>query len=117
MIEYCKIRSVFIPVYADEDEGIIESWKELTVAYVDVLPTFVLTPNGDMEQMQNICLACFDKKASDKIMIKLFVEVDEFRIGKYEINEFRRGGFANKKRDQAGRSGNNTADSISNKNV
>ena len=104
LIEYCKIKTVFVPVYAeakgDEEEKII-SWKELAVAYAAVLPEFVMNPyETSIELQNNLCLICFDKKADDKVLIKLFVEIDEFKIGKYEVNEFRSGNYANKRRNK-----------------
>ena len=107
MIEYCKIKTVFVPVYSeakgDEEEKII-SWKELSVAYVAILPEFVMNPyETSIELQNNLCLICFDKKAEDKVLIKLFVEIDEFKIGKYEVNEFRRGNYANKGRNKTNR--------------
>lgn len=107
MIEYCKIKTVFVPVYSeakgDEEEKII-SWKELSVAYVAVLPEYVMDYTGtNLEMQSNLCLICFDKKADDKVLIKLLVGVSEFKIGKYEVNEFRRGNYANKGRNKTNR--------------
>lgn len=108
MIEYCKIRTVLVPVYSEakDEEDKIVSWKELAVAYVTVLPEQVIDATGTSLEMQNnFCLICFDKKAEDKVLIRLFVEIDEFKIGKYEVNEFRRGYQTHKKRNKTGWTG------------
>jgi hypothetical protein len=108
MIEYCKIRSVLIPVYSEakDEEDKIVSWKELTVAYVTVLPEQDNDFTGiNIEMQDNICLVCFDKKADTKVLYKLFVGTTEFKIGRYEVNEFRRGYQTHKKRNKTGWTG------------
>lgn len=117
MIEYCKIRSVLIPVYSEakDEEDKIVSWKELTVAYVTVLPEQDNDFTGiNIEMQDNICLVCFDKKADTKVLYKLFVGTTEFKIGRYEVNEFRRGYSANKKRNKTNWAGDRTGQRNSN---
>jgi len=117
IIEYCRIKTVLIPVYSEakDEEDKIVSWKELSVAYVTVLPEQVIDATGtNIEMQNNFCLVCFDKKADDKVLIRLFVEIDEFKIGKYEVNEFRRGYSANKKRNKTNWAGDRTGQRNSN---
>jgi len=93
MIEHVKIKTVIEPLleWSSEQEDYVPTGQSrmLTVVWVDKFSTFAEAPNGEVGIVDDIYLICFDPKAEEKKFIR--VSIDDVKIGKYEINEFRRG--------------------------